>query len=62
MIVRTHFARFLVKQGVVMDIKSAFKRFLGGGQPCYVPQQWASLAALPPGCTPVRRHREVAQC
>jgi predicted metal-dependent phosphoesterase TrpH len=43
MIGRTHFARFLVKQGVVKDINSAFKRFLGGGQPCYVPQQWASL-------------------
>ena len=43
MIGRTHFARFLVKQEVVTDIKSAFKRFLGGGQPCYVPQQWANL-------------------
>ncbi len=40
---RTHFARFLVEQGVVKDIKTAFKRFLGGGQPCYVPQQWANL-------------------
>jgi predicted metal-dependent phosphoesterase TrpH len=43
MIGRTHFARFLVKQGVVQDINTAFRRFLGGGQPCYVPQQWASL-------------------
>jgi predicted metal-dependent phosphoesterase TrpH len=40
---RTHFARFLVQQGAVKDIKTAFKRFLGGGQPCYVPHQWASL-------------------
>ena len=40
---RTHFARFLVKQGVVKDIKTAFKRFLGGGQPCFVPHQWATL-------------------
>lgn len=43
MIGRTHFARFLVQQGAVKDITTAFKRFLGGGQPCYVPQQWASL-------------------
>lgn len=42
---RTHFARFLVGQGVVKDIKTAFKRFLGGGQPCYVPHQWATLGA-----------------
>ncbi len=44
MIGRMHFARFLVKQGVVKDVKSAFKRFLGAGQPCYVPQQWAKLS------------------
>ncbi len=42
---RTHFARFLVTQGIVKDIKTAFKRFLGGGQPCYVPHQWATLEA-----------------
>ncbi len=42
---RTHFARFLVTQGVVKDLKTAFKRFLGGGQPCYVPHQWATLGA-----------------
>jgi predicted metal-dependent phosphoesterase TrpH len=40
---RTHFARFLVGQGVVKDIRTAFKRFLGGGQPCFVPHQWATL-------------------
>ena len=44
MIGRTHFARFLVKQGVVKDISSAFKRFLGGSQPCFVAHDWASLA------------------
>lgn len=44
MIGRTHFARFLQQQGVVKDIKTAFKRFLGGGQPCFVPQEWASLS------------------
>jgi predicted metal-dependent phosphoesterase TrpH len=40
---RTHFARFLVKQGAAKDMKSAFQRFLGGGQPCFVAHQWASL-------------------
>lgn len=43
MIGRTHFARFLVQQGAVRDINAAFKRFLGDGQPCYVPHHWASL-------------------
>lgn len=43
MIGRTHFARYLLRQGVVKDIKTAFKRFLGAGQPGYVPQQWAEL-------------------
>ena len=41
---RTHFARFLIKRGVVKDMKGAFRRFLGGGQPCFVPHQWASLS------------------
>ncbi len=40
---RTHFARFLVEQGVVKDLKTAFKRYLAAGQPGFVPQQWANL-------------------
>jgi predicted metal-dependent phosphoesterase TrpH len=43
MISRTHFARFLIKRGLVKDMKSAFRRYLGGGQPCFVPHQWATL-------------------
>lgn len=43
MISRTHFARFLVKRGQVKNMQSAFKRYLGAGQPCFVPHQWASL-------------------
>jgi len=43
LISRTHFARFLVKMGAVKDMQSAFKRYLGAGQPCFVPHQWASL-------------------
>ena len=44
LISRTHFARYLLQQGVIKDVKSAFKRFLGGGQPCYVALEWASLS------------------
>lgn len=40
---RAHFARFLVERGTVKDVKTAFRRFLGAGQPCYVPHQWATL-------------------
>jgi predicted metal-dependent phosphoesterase TrpH len=43
MIGRTHFARFLVDNGVVSDVKSAFKHYLVKGKPGYVPHQWASL-------------------
>ncbi len=43
MISRTHFARFLVNRGQVKDMQSAFKRYLGAGQPCFVPHQWAGL-------------------
>jgi len=41
---RTHFARFLVQQGVVKDMPSAFKRFLGNGRPGHVLHQWAALS------------------
>lgn len=41
---RTHFARFLVQQGVVKDVSSAFKRFLGNGRPGHVPHRWAALS------------------
>lgn len=40
---RTHFARYLVECGKVKDIHAAFKRYLGGGQPCYVPHEWISI-------------------
>jgi predicted metal-dependent phosphoesterase TrpH len=44
MISRTHFARFLVDQGICRDIKEVFKRFLVEGKPGYVPHRWATLA------------------
>ncbi len=43
LISRTHFARFLVAQGYVKDLKSVFKKFLIKGKPGYVSHQWASL-------------------
>lgn len=40
---RTHMARLLVEDGLVKDMKQAFKRFLGSGKPAYVRAEWASL-------------------
>lgn len=43
LISRTHFARFLVEQGYVKDVKTVFKKYLVRGKPGYVSHQWASL-------------------
>src|SRR5512134_1065392 len=43
MISRTHFARFLVDQGICRDVREVFKRFLIEGKPGYVPHRWAPL-------------------
>ena len=43
LISRTHFARFLVEQGVCKDTPEVFRRFLTEGKPGYVPHRWASL-------------------
>jgi hypothetical protein len=40
---RTHFARFLVEEGVVKDVKTVFKKYLVKGKPGYVPHEWATL-------------------
>jgi 3',5'-nucleoside bisphosphate phosphatase len=45
MIGRAHFARFLVERGTVKTVQSAFDRFLGASQPCFVPHRWADLGA-----------------
>lgn len=42
---RTHFARFLVEEGYVKDVKTVFKKYLVKGKPGYVPHAWASLPA-----------------
>lgn len=40
---RTHFARFLVDEGHVKNVKTVFKKYLVKGKPGYVRHQWASL-------------------
>lgn len=44
LISRTHFARYLVEQGVCRDIGEVFRRYLTEGKPGYVPHRWATLA------------------
>ena len=43
LISRTHFARFLVEQGICKDTDQVFKRFLVEDKPGYVPHLWATL-------------------
>ncbi len=40
---RTHFARFLVRQGAADDMRGVFKRFLVSGKPGHVPGEWTTL-------------------
>ncbi|MDP3705931.1 MAG: PHP domain-containing protein [Legionellaceae bacterium] len=42
-VARPHFARVLINEGLVPDMKTAFKRFLGDRQRAYVPTSWISL-------------------
>lgn len=41
---RPHFAQVLMHEGLVADMKTAFKRFLGDKQRAYVSTSWISLA------------------
>lgn len=43
LISRTHFARYLVEQGVCKDTEHVFKNYLVEGKPGFVPHQWATL-------------------
>jgi 3',5'-nucleoside bisphosphate phosphatase len=43
LISRTHFARFLVEQGVCRNTEEVFKKYLVEDKPGYVPHQWATL-------------------
>lgn len=44
LISRTHFARFLVDQGVCRNVGEVFERYLSEGRPGHVPHRWATLA------------------
>jgi predicted metal-dependent phosphoesterase TrpH len=43
LISRTHFARFLVEQGVCKDTEHVFKNYLVEDKPGFVPHRWANL-------------------
>jgi len=43
LISRTHFARFLVEQGICLDTEQVFKNYLVEDKPGYVPHMWATL-------------------
>jgi hypothetical protein len=40
---RTHFARFLIEEGVCKDVRSVFKKYLVRGKPGYVSHEWTTL-------------------
>ncbi len=40
---RTHFARYIVEQGLCADIGQAFSRYLTAGRPGFVEHRWARL-------------------
>lgn len=41
---RPHFAKVLIAEGKVKDMKTAFKQFLGRGKAGYVPTPWITIA------------------
>lgn len=41
---RTHFARFLLEQGVCKSMQEVFDRYLGDGKPAYTRIHWSRLA------------------
>ena len=43
LISRTHFARFLVEQGICQNTEQVFKNYLVEDKPGYVPHMWAKL-------------------
>ena len=38
-ITRAHFAQYLYEKGIVSSVKEAFDRYLGDGNPCYIPKE-----------------------
>lgn len=48
---RPHFAQIMVNEGLVPDMQTAFKRFLGRGHAAYVPTAWISIDTAVEGIT-----------
>jgi predicted metal-dependent phosphoesterase TrpH len=44
LISRTHFARFLVGQGICPDLRAVFRKYLVRGKPGFVAGRWAELS------------------
>jgi predicted metal-dependent phosphoesterase TrpH len=42
-VTRSHFAHYLVNQGIVSDFQAAFRRYLRQGRPAHVSCDWTSL-------------------
>lgn len=40
---RTHFARYIIQQGICSTVNEVFRKFLTEGKPGYVPHRWATL-------------------
>lgn len=43
LISRTHFARYIIEQGVCVDIPDVFRNYLIEGKPGFIPHRWATL-------------------
>src|SRR5690606_28546331 len=43
LISRTHFARYIVELGLGKDLPDVFRKYLGEGEPGYVPHRWVTL-------------------
>lgn len=41
---RTHFARFLVEEGIAADVHGVFDHYLASGKPGFVAHEWTTLA------------------
>lgn len=41
-ITRAHFARALMKQGIVSSVQEAFETYVGDNGPCYIPREYMS--------------------
>ncbi len=44
LISRTHFARYIIEQGVCAKVSDVFRHYLVDGKPGFVPHRWATLS------------------